>query len=613
MGFTGVYVFGDSLVDAGNALKLAEWYGTLTLSDLPEGAPSASRGYFDGRFSDGHTFADLVSNKYVGVATKPVFPYFYEDPWLGVKIAPWASDPSGNNLNFAYGGAQIRQGDEVVPDLDGQTDAFRAAVDGDADSGALYLITIGGNDVRSLVPKGSASAPYDEALVTLQRAANEFNDEVQSLIDIGVLNIVVTGIPDVGMIPNYDIDDDRRLLGDEVTRSQTATQYSSMLDGMLQQQIALLRAANPGAAITYVSLTDATAESLAALEALYGRPIDPLKDQEFLFVDEIHPNAQAHALLAGAIFDTMNNVTGNNALPLTAADFAAAGAIAAKGEVDLFVVSLISGQACTFEMLGLSSANGSLADPYLRSLGPSGALFQANDDGGLGLDATLTFTAPTTGDYVFELTGVGSMTGTYEFAAAAEALGNNVYTVTHANALILERAGEGSDTVKASISYVLNTGAAVETLSTTNDRGKTNINLTGNELDQAIVGNAGANRIDGKGGIDSLFGGVGKDMFVFSSAIDASGGNVDRIEDFNARDDTIALDQAIFGGVPGAMPAGAFVVGTAAKQADDRVIYDPSSHKLYYDADGSGAGSAIHFATLYGSNLNLTSADFIFV
>src|SRR4028118_914966 len=205
MGYTGVFVFGDSLVDAGNALKLAQWYGTLTFSDLPDGAPSEDRGYFKGRFSDGYTFADLVSNKYIGVATKPVFPYFYEDPWIGAKIAPWASDPNGNNLNFAYGGAQIRQGKEVVPDLDGQTDAFRHAVDGDADSNALYLITIGGNDVRSLVPSGSTPATYSVALATLQKAATEFAQEVRQLIEIGVTHLVVTGVPDVGMIPKYDI------------------------------------------------------------------------------------------------------------------------------------------------------------------------------------------------------------------------------------------------------------------------------------------------------------------------------------------------------------------------------------------------------------------------
>ena len=41
MAYTAVYVFGDSLVDSGNVLKLAEWYGGLPFTDLPEGAPTA--------------------------------------------------------------------------------------------------------------------------------------------------------------------------------------------------------------------------------------------------------------------------------------------------------------------------------------------------------------------------------------------------------------------------------------------------------------------------------------------------------------------------------------------------------------------------------------------
>jgi phospholipase/lecithinase/hemolysin len=613
MPYTGVHVFGDSLVDAGNALELAEWYGTLTLSDLPDGAPSAERGYFKGRFSDGYTFADLVANKYIGAVTKPVFPYFYEDPWLGVKIAPWQPDPTGNNLNFAYGGAQIRQGVEVVPDLDGQTDAFRHAVDGVADSGALYMITIGGNDVRSLVPSAKESASYDVAFNTLQRAALRFNEEVRQLIDIGVVNIVVTGIPNVGMIPRYDIDNDKLLTGVELERSQTATRYSTMLDGMLQEQIRLLREANPGANITYVSLTEATAEAMAALETLYGHEIDPLVHQHLLFMDQIHPNAQSHALLAASIIDTLENVTGNSAQPLTAPDYSAAGNVAFKGEVDRVVVSLVAGTTYTFEMLGLSSANGSLADPNFRIVGPGGAIINAKDDGGLGLDARVSFTAAATGDYVFELRGVGVLTGTYEFAASGDALGNDYYTVSNAGSLILERVGEGSDTVRASVSYALNAGAEIEALRTTNDRGKTNINLTGNDFGQAITGNVGANRLDGKEGADTLFGGAGKDSFIFSTAIGPGTGNVDTIKDFNARDDTILLDDAIFGGAPGALAAGAFVIGTGAKQSDDRIIYDPVSHKLYYDADGSGAGAAIHFATLWGPNLNLTAADFVFI
>jgi len=44
MGYTGVFVFGDSLVDSGNVLALAEWYGSLTGSDLPDGVPTAEDG-----------------------------------------------------------------------------------------------------------------------------------------------------------------------------------------------------------------------------------------------------------------------------------------------------------------------------------------------------------------------------------------------------------------------------------------------------------------------------------------------------------------------------------------------------------------------------------------
>ena len=75
MAYSGVFVFGDSLVDSGNALKLADFYSDLTFSDLPDGAPSSDLGYFKGRFSNGYNFADLISNKYTGQVTKPVFPF----------------------------------------------------------------------------------------------------------------------------------------------------------------------------------------------------------------------------------------------------------------------------------------------------------------------------------------------------------------------------------------------------------------------------------------------------------------------------------------------------------------------------------------------------------
>lgn len=43
--------------------------------------------------------------------------------------------------------------------------------------------------------------------------------------------------------------------------------------------------------------------------------------------------------------------------------------------------------------------------------------------------------------------------------------------------------------------------------------------------------------------------------------------------------------------------------------AFDRIMYETDTGRLYFDADGSGAGACVQFATL-AANLALTSADF---
>jgi serralysin len=80
--------------------------------------------------------------------------------------------------------------------------------------------------------------------------------------------------------------------------------------------------------------------------------------------------------------------------------------------------------------------------------------------------------------------------------------------------------------------------------------------------------------------------------------------------------DTIELDNAVFTALS-AEPLGiaAFVANTAgiATNAAQRSIYDTDNGALFYDADGSGGGSAaIRFATLTGG-LSLTNADFTVV
>ncbi|MBX3569138.1 MAG: hypothetical protein KF914_13835, partial [Rhizobiaceae bacterium] len=100
-------------------------------------------------------------------------------------------------------------------------------------------------------------------------------------------------------------------------------------------------------------------------------------------------------------------------------------------------------------------------------------------------------------------------------------LGNDTFIVDNVADAIFELAGEGTDTVRTSVTFDLLSGVSVENFSATNQAGTGKINLYGNEFAQKITGNAGANIISdgGKGGTDTLVGLGGGDTYkVYNSA-----------------------------------------------------------------------------------------------
>lgn len=204
--------------------------------------------------------------------------------------------------------------------------------------------------------------------------------------------------------------------------------------------------------------------------------------------------------------------------------------------------------------------------------------------------------------------------------------GDDTYVVDDAGDDVNEAANDGLDTVRSSVSYALPDD--VETLILT---GVAALSGTGNVLANSITGNAGNNILKGLGGSDSLRGGGGDDRliggpgndrltgsggrnaFQFDAALDATT-NVDRIVDFDPGKDVMRLIGAVFPtlSTAGVLAAGAFRVGAAAGDANDRILYDPASGALRYDADGTGATAAVRFATLI-STPDLTSANFVVV
>lgn len=131
--------------------------------------------------------------------------------------------------------------------------------------------------------------------------------------------------------------------------------------------------------------------------------------------------------------------------------------------------------------------------------------------------------------------------------------GNDVYTVDNAGDVVSENASEGTDTVRATISYTL--GSDVENVQLT---GAAAINATGNAGDNTLTGNNAANTLDGGAGADVMSGGNGDDTYIVDNAGDVVS------ESTNAGIDTVisALSYTLGANVENLILSGSAVSGT---------------------------------------------------
>jgi Ca2+-binding RTX toxin-like protein len=127
-------------------------------------------------------------------------------------------------------------------------------------------------------------------------------------------------------------------------------------------------------------------------------------------------------------------------------------------------------------------------------------------------------------------------------------------------------------------------------------------NLIGSAYNDTLTGNAGANRLNGGAGSDTLTGGAGADTFVFDVLTTTA--NKDTIKDFVTGTDKIELSTDAFSALAGSglgqLDASELVIGSAATNASQHLIYNAGNGSLMYDADGSGSGAAITIAVLSG-------------
>lgn len=306
-----LFVFGDSLVDTGNAAA------ALRATGQPSRTPEAA-GYFQDRFTNGYTFADVVSQ---GLGQGPSEAYGFLP---GGPAYVFGGD------NFSFGGAQTRSTPGNVTSFASQLGYF-AASGKRIDADDVVLVTFGGNDIQQELLRRAGDPSYRPDFTATNAA---LRDGLNALVAAGARNIIVTGEADVGQIPRItelgstDLNRLGTALSEQLNasfRTETGTiasrtGYNIQFFDFLSFQRDLLSnaAANGFTNTTQPCLNEATGVRASADCAGY------------LYFDRIHPTAAAHQRIGSAILTQLGAVPEPRSWAMMILGFGAVG-IALRG------------------------------------------------------------------------------------------------------------------------------------------------------------------------------------------------------------------------------------------------------------------------------------------
>ena len=267
-------VFGDSLSDPGNAFVLVRDVEVPPFDNLIPDAPYARGAQ---HFSDGATWVEQLS------ILDHALP----------STGPALLNPAMFS-NYAVGGARARH--VGFFDLSTQVGVFLNDFGGHGPADALYVVFVGGNDLRdALLAPAQSTAIVQNALLAIQ-------GNLGTLHAAGARNFLVANAPNLGLAPAV------RLLGPAAQSAATflAAQFNAGLESILEGlefasglnivRFDVFQALNeivaaPGA----FGLTNVTQPCIAVDTKAQPFCANP---GTFLFWDGIHPTVAGHRILA---------------------------------------------------------------------------------------------------------------------------------------------------------------------------------------------------------------------------------------------------------------------------------------------------------------------------
>ena len=251
--YTGLYSFGDSLSDTGNV-------------SVATGGTSPAFPYFDGNFSNGPVWADLLG------------------PMLGLA-SPTASLTGGTN--YAWGGARTSvDGVPIPPSTQSQVNTYLTDAGGIADPNALYTIWTGGNDINAV----AGGAPFGDIEAGGLAVASMASD----LLFAGAQNILVINVPNLGLTPSADGNE----AGAEFLSVLFNDYVAAGLDALGSSNVTLLDSFSLLEAIA----ADPASYGLSNVDDNCLTTTGGLACDDYLFWDGLHPTAAGHQLIADAAF-----------------------------------------------------------------------------------------------------------------------------------------------------------------------------------------------------------------------------------------------------------------------------------------------------------------------